>query len=416
SLQNLLISGDFRDTIIINNISYISQSQNDGFLLSLDQTGSTNWFKEISGPGDDDAKAIHVDKNGNLFLTGKFTNNAAIEGQQLNTNGIYSTYIVKFNPSGSMTSVFKADTDSGMYNGGYKLQTDNDGNIYILGDYDKVTFGSSSVTDINGYSAQYFAKLDSLGQLMYLQGITSGVEAFCNFKVSPGAIFFTGGGSWTSGSWTKTEKYSLSGSKLWSKSHAGFYYEYCSSNLTLNDTGFYTIGMQGNPNIPTWITTYDLMISKFTSSGQENCSYIHSAGSVNGVDIMKSGDDEYLVLGYTPDTISFDNITITKNTGNLFIAKFHEKTTVTSIADKPIQSEQFMVVPNPSSGQFDVRLKGPVKEGKVSIYDVTGNRIIEKTISNTSLISFDLQNEIKGIYLLNIETGKEKTSKKIIFN
>lgn len=414
SLQNILVGGDFRDTIQINGAPYLSQSANDGFIFSLTAAGNTNWFKAISGTGDEDIMDIHVDYSGNIFYTGKFSNNANIEGTPLNTNGISSTFIAKLNNVGSMSLLITGNTvDSGRYNGGFKLKTDASGNIYLLGDYNQVQFGSASHTNVNAYSAQYFAKFNSTGQLDFLQGITSGVEAFYNFNVMSSGIFFTGHGHWTSGGWTKTEKYNSAGIKQWTKSYSGFYYSYSSSSLAENGNGIYTIGAEKNPNVPQWVDTYALMLSSFDSNGQQTCTYINSSGHINPTDILNFNAHEYLIAGNAPDTIVFGNTPVMKSNGNIFIAKFMNGIP-TIVKNNSINKDQISIVPNPSSGQFKILLPENLKAGSYTVYDLSGRSIFTQTLNDDTVI--DLTGHTKGIYFLEITAGYERISKKLILD
>lgn len=410
--QNLLVAGDFRDTIVVNTATYVSQSQNDGFLLSLSSTGATNWFKKFSGPGDEDAKAIHVDGSGQIFVTGKFTNNTLIDGQQANTNGVYSSYIARYNPSGTLLSLITADADSGTYNGGYKLRTNINGDIYLLGDYNMVKFASTSITDSNPYSAQYLAKLSPAGQLVFLKGIMTGTESFYDFKMDGNDLYFTGCGGWTSGGWTKTEKYNSSGTKLWSKSHSGFYYGYTSSALELNGTGIYAVGAEENPNIPSWQTTYALMLSNFDSTGQENCTYINCIGSANIYAIARSGNS-YLLAGRTADTLNLGNTVLTKSNGELFIARFKEGL-ATAVRDKQPAEDSFVLIPNPTSGKFELLMDEAFQNGKLFIYDATGNCIMQQSLTKNSPRNFDITNSGAGVYFVAVETNYKRTVKKLV--
>jgi hypothetical protein len=412
---NILIAGDFRDTIQLNGISYMAQKNNDGFLASLSQSGATNWFKKIAGPGDESAQDIYCDNN-NLFLTGQFSNSTTIDGNILNTSGVGSTYVLKCGIAGNYKSLITANTlDATGYNSGYRFQKDATGNLYVLGNYNQIQIASSTLTDGNPYNAQYLAKLDSSGQLQFLNHIIGGTERFKNFKITNDELYFTGDGGWTSGGWTKTEKYDNSGTKLWSKSKTGFYYEYSSNSLENDNTGVYTIGYEGNPNVPQWNTTYALMLSHFNNTGQENCTYVNSVGRVEGSDICKATATEYLITGHTPDTITFGSTVLKKSDGNIFIARFMNPGMPTTLSSTENTLSQVKVVPNPSTGEFNIQLPEDVKEGTYIVYDIAGKKIFDLPLNPTSDRQvIDLTGKTKGIYFLEINTGKQKTTKKLV--
>ncbi len=74
--------------------------------------------------------------------------------------------------------------------------------------------------------------------------------------------------------------------------------------------------------------------------------------------------------------------------------------------------------PNPTNGLISVTLQQEnLKDVKVGIYNLIGELIVEKLIDNTSknnTVNFDLSENAKGIYFVNIETEKAVTSKKVI--
>lgn len=416
NLGNILLAGDFRDTVKLNGVSYTAQKNNDGFLISLGSSGSTNWFKKISGPGEESAQDIYCDNSGNMYLTGQFSNNTLIEGNNLQTTGIGSTYVLKCGINGAYKSLITANTiDAAGYNNGYRFQKDANGNLYVLGNYNQIQIASSTLTDGNPYYAQYLAKLDSTGQLQFLNHIIGGTERFKNFKITNNELYFTGDGGWTNGGWTKTEKYDIAGTKTWSKSKTGFYYEYSSNSLEDSNGGIYTIGYEGNPNVPQWNTTYALMLSNFNNAGQENCSYINSVGRVEGSDICRANATEYLITGHTPDTITFANTLIKKSDGNIFIARFMNAGMPTAVKPTEAIASEVKIVPNPSSGEFNIQLSENIKEGTYIVYDLTGKKVFDLPLNSSSeKQTIDLTGKTKGIYFLEINTGKEKITKKLV--
>ncbi|MGQ0827847.1 MAG: T9SS type A sorting domain-containing protein [Bacteroidota bacterium] len=411
---NVLLAGNFMDTINIDDSVYVSQNKTDGFLCSLDSVGTINWFKQIAGPGDENAHDIYLDKNRALFLTGVFTNQTNIDGNMLNTIGKGSTYIMKFNTSGDLLSLITTHTtDTNGYNSGYRIQTDNLGNLYILGHYDDIKCDTIGIKNSNYYGAQFLAKFDSIGQLLFLKDLISGTSKFKNFRSLNGGLYFTGDGGWKSGSWTLTKKYSPDGNLIWSKSRDnGSYFQHSSNNIIGNNSGFYTIGREVNPNIPSWKSTYSLIISNFTTNGQESITSIASIGMVEGYDIARTENDEFLIIGYAPDTITFGASTITKSEGEIFIAKFRNSTSTTVSSQK-----EFAIVihPNPSYGHFTLQLDTP-KDFRICIYAISGNCVYDQQIKNSASHLIDLNNQAKGIYLIELIFEDERKVKKLILH
>jgi len=84
-----------------------------------------------------------------------------------------------------------------------------------------------------------------------------------------------------------------------------------------------------------------------------------------------------------------------------------------SIADS--QLANISVYPNPSKGILNVSL--PANLGKTTLYlnDIQGRRILTKETSNTNEV-LNIDNFSDGVYILTIQNGALKTTKKIILN
>ena len=73
---------------------------------------------------------------------------------------------------------------------------------------------------------------------------------------------------------------------------------------------------------------------------------------------------------------------------------------------------EMSIYPNPASSNY-VTIKSPINGDKnVEIYDIIGNRIINKTISSNVI---DISSLNTGMYLVKVTIdGKSKTSKLIV--
>lgn len=99
---------------------------------------------------------------------------------------------------------------------------------------------------------------------------------------------------------------------------------------------------------------------------------------------------------------------------NSFSLNFCNVTTSTlTVADN--QLANVSVYPNPSKGILNVSL--PANLGKTTLYlnDIQGRRILTKETSNTNEV-LNIDNFSDGVYILTIENGALKTTKKIILN
>lgn len=91
---------------------------------------------------------------------------------------------------------------------------------------------------------------------------------------------------------------------------------------------------------------------------------------------------------------------------------------ILSVDDVSLE-DNFSVYPNPNNGEFSIKLKSTSgKNINVEIYDIRGRSILNESYRNTGDFNqtISLDNAQSGMYLLNINDGDKKLTKKIIVN
>lgn len=79
--------------------------------------------------------------------------------------------------------------------------------------------------------------------------------------------------------------------------------------------------------------------------------------------------------------------------------------------------KNFVIYPNPNNGNFNIQFESNSgNEIKINIYDISGRVIFEKMYQNTGAFNQNLRlNNIQaGTYLVNVQDGENKTTKRII--
>ena len=93
-----------------------------------------------------------------------------------------------------------------------------------------------------------------------------------------------------------------------------------------------------------------------------------------------------------------------------------ETTEVLSVEDQKGNYKEFSVFPNPSSGLFTINLSSD-QDVKMSMFDVRGRKVYSEMHSNNS-ISFskevDFSAMSSGVYLLNVSSGNQTATKKLV--
>ncbi|MFV8357633.1 T9SS type A sorting domain-containing protein, partial [Flavobacterium sp. XS1P32] len=120
-----------------------------------------------------------------------------------------------------------------------------------------------------------------------------------------------------------------------------------------------------------------------------------------------------------PNTInSLDCRLMVQSVGNIFYAVNTTKFAIaTNLATNDFEFENFVLYPNPNNGSFKISFKPETNdEIKITIYDISGKNIYNKTFQNSGM--FDQESQIKtissGVYLVNIQNGENKMVRRIL--
>jgi hypothetical protein len=191
---NVYVTGSFTNSSFINSYSTVSSGtiitstfgtligngSTDAFIAKYNSSGEAQWATNIGGTGSDVGREVVTDIEGNVYVTGSFTNSSFINMYstvssgtiitstfgQLVGRGSTDAFIAKYNSSGVAqwaTNIGGSGNDIG-----YGISTDINGNVYVTG-----SFTSSSF--INMYSTVSSGTIvtSTFGQL-----VGNGLEAF----------------------------------------------------------------------------------------------------------------------------------------------------------------------------------------------------------------------------------------------
>lgn len=70
--------------------------------------------------------------------------------------------------------------------------------------------------------------------------------------------------------------------------------------------------------------------------------------------------------------------------------------------------------PNPNNGNFTISFMKQPENATLSIYDLLGNYVLKNILINQLTNDINLNNQPKGIYFIEIISGKEKNISKIV--
>ncbi|MBA3648053.1 MAG: SBBP repeat-containing protein [Chitinophagales bacterium] len=164
---NLFMVGYFSDTVKAGVSNLISRGAEDAFVIKADNKGKILWGASGGGTGFDEARAVTTDKKGNVYISGVFFGTAYFGNTVLVSQGDTDIFFAKYSPQGSLLWVEAF--------GGKGIQTmqgikyDSIGNCVYAGGYfqNTIHFGSFTLTCTDGKADDYLVKFDTRGNTIW---------------------------------------------------------------------------------------------------------------------------------------------------------------------------------------------------------------------------------------------------------
>ncbi|MFZ0455266.1 MAG: choice-of-anchor D domain-containing protein, partial [Ignavibacteriaceae bacterium] len=164
---NIYVTGIYSDSANFDtNILYTGGGE-DVFLAKYSTSGQLLWIRHGGGEYDDYSNDVTTDKQGNVIITGGYEYSASFNSAYLNGPGINNIFIVKYDPQGNI--LWAKNGGGNGYNIGNSIATDSQNDILIAGAIsDTVTFDSDNIFSF-GYSDAMIAKYDPSGNLIWIK-------------------------------------------------------------------------------------------------------------------------------------------------------------------------------------------------------------------------------------------------------
>lgn len=407
----------------------------DGFMAKFTSSGLRIWGTYFGGESFDNINGCDIHSSGDVLISGSTSSkmNIATVGafQEIKvSSGDDDAFLAKFTESGELIWA----TYAGLFNGqenGNSCQFDGESNIVMVGSVDKFSNGTLATPNAyqsiipNWYSA-LIMKFDSAGSLIwctyyggsetramdvsigmdnsiYLVGSTED----SSYIVTPGAYQSVYGGGINDGF---VAKFNVDGQLLWGTCFGGPSTDILNS-CSVNSSGDIFIGgetesVSGIANSNGYDNNKDGSVdgcmARFDSNG--NIKWGSYFGGTN-FDYIKSiqliDDNQFVVSGTSSstDAIATPDGNKTSNSGSYdaFFAIFQDETSGLIPA---VPVEPLAVSPNPTSGM--VYLSDLLESGRLTIRDVQGVVVLEKTLTSNSL-DLDLGHLPSGMYIFRVD-------------
>jgi len=345
-------------TLTNTNINYT-----DLFVAKYDAQGNVKWAKQGTGNSPDAGNGIDCDANGNIYVTGGSSSNPLTVGSySLAANVFQAAFLIKYDSAGTVKWARNSsgnDTDEG-----HEVAVDQLGGVYVVGEYKSTNFTVATYTLLNlGNQDVFVAKYDTSGTGLWARrGSGSSYDrAYSVTTDSAGSCYLTG--------------YFSSGT---------FYF---------NGFSYFNISSGSG----------DIFVAKYDKLG--NFIWAGTGGGNDydyGTGIIVNNGKVAICGSFTSPTITLGTTTLTATDGyfDAFVAGMGNATT--GLSDAQLTQNDFVIAPNPSSGEFTVT---GADGGVLQVTNVLGE-IVHIEISSASLTRVKL-NVPDGVYLVRLVKDRE---------
>lgn len=459
---DVIVVGKFNGSVNFNpnvtpSTTLVSNGLDDQFVFKLSgSNGSLVWANAYGGIESDILNSVIADNNGNIYITGKYGSTVNFGGTSLTSLGGSDAVVMKLNPNGTPASIINS-YGGGHDESGNSIVVDGSGNIIITGDFSgSVTIGGTTILPVGSMDV-FVLKLNSIGTPIWTKtiggtgndyGRSITVDNMSNIYTT-GQIFMTNtayfvGNLYPTAITGADHMYVLkldpNGLKTWLNITYG--HDLLVPNSIVNDPcgDVYVIGdfnssfdMNYSPltNILTNGST-DIFIQKLES---ENGLLLWGktfggTGRESGRDLCVDQNYNVFTTGLFQSTVDFNpSASYTNNMSSFYTDAFVQKFNLTSPKSMSITEDQtkfnnsktqskysISIAPNPTNNKFNIELND-VEAENIIVYNMLGKVVFEnRNESKDSTVEVDLSDLPSGIYMVNINTGSEIISKKVIKN
>ncbi|MEO8085221.1 MAG: SBBP repeat-containing protein [Bacteroidota bacterium] len=168
------------DTMFLDTTTLVTYGYYDFFTAKYDSTGSLSRADHQGSAtfGTEFSSAIATDTSGNFYTTGVFRNPATFGQMNVTGSSALNVFITKFDTAANVEWVQQSGSASSSLSA-TAMHMDKNGNIYITGSFElSTTFGNDSLLVSPGYTAGYYIAKLSNGNTTGIQSQSSGIQSW----------------------------------------------------------------------------------------------------------------------------------------------------------------------------------------------------------------------------------------------
>ena len=161
----VVVAGRFTETASVGAGLLVSHGDGDAFVAKLSSKGMWHWSTALGGVGNDVISAITTSETGELYITG-FSHGATLDATTMQKPYIVQAFVAKLNASGERQWLAEVAGDGTSY--GKAIAVNSEHQVFVTGSLsDTVTFGSATANSYGGDDA-FVAQLDDKGRWQWV--------------------------------------------------------------------------------------------------------------------------------------------------------------------------------------------------------------------------------------------------------
>lgn len=385
---NLIITGVYQGTSDFDPnggvISMTSAGQFDAFLLKLDVSGNYVWAKSIQSANSNYVNQVIVDHIGNINIVGDFQGIADFDPSNatfsMTTIGNKSAFFAKYSPQGQFINATMIGGSG--FEIGKAIAVDLQDNIYITGDFRGVVdfdpSGSTHFVTSSGIRDIFVAKYTTQGELVWANKIggTGDDQATAITLDNNNEVFVAG---------------------------------YFNGSMTLSNLKTFTSA--GNT---------DIILARYNSDGLLKYAVCYGGGNGDeAIGLIANNAGDIYNIGWIQGVSNFGNTTLNSaGDRDIYLAKTTMQD-LTTTENPFIIEKNISIFPNPSNGQFNLRMENlETEQLTISVIDATGRILNSETVNTFGQTvyqhQFNLTNQvITGLYFVRITSENSVVTRKV---
>ena len=403
----------------------------DYWIVKLDSSGNKLWDKAFGGNENDKLQDLIQTSDGGYILAG--TSESNISGDKTEYNkGIYNNsadyWIVKLDSAGN--KVWDKTIGGDFNDTPFKIKQTLDGG-YIIGGLSASNLSGDKSEAGRGESDYWIVKLNSNGVKQWDKTLGgSDKDIFGSLSLTLDGGYFIAGHSESGISHDKSEaskgssdywvvKLDANGQIVWDKTIGGNGQEWLYAALEAPDGSFFIAGESASgiygDKSQVCQGLVDYWIIKLSPTGNKLWDKTVGGNLWDRLmDVQLTSDGGFILGGYSDTGISGDKSQPSQGGRDYWIVKLGSE--VLGITEKEFKLP-LSISPNPNHGKFQLQISD-LKNAKA---EVTVTDLLGRTIMHQELKAYNNQinqeltiPETKGMYLLQVKSGEQVSTRKIV--